>query len=51
MVHKFMKKGFEPFKIESNMARNKKIFCIQRLVKASMGEEKKRFLLWRQIVK
>lgn len=46
-----MKKGFEPFKSESYEAKNKKRACIDRLIRASMGEEKKKFILWREIVK
>lgn len=48
---KIMKKGFEPFKQESFEARNRKRMCIERLIRASMGEEKKKFILWREIVK
>ena len=51
MALKFIKRGFEPFKEESFEARNRKKYCLNRLVAASMGEEKKKFILWRQIVK
>ena len=44
---KLMKKGFDPFKNESFEARNRKRICIERLIRASMGEEKKKFILWR----
>ena len=44
---KRMKKGFDPFKNESFEARNRKRICIERLIRASMGEEKKKFILWR----
>ena len=44
---KLMKKGFDPFKHESYEARNRKRICIERLIRASMGEEKKKFILWR----
>ena len=37
MVHKFIKKGFEPFKSESYEGKNKKKTCIDRLIRASMG--------------
>lgn len=51
MVQKYMKVGLEPFKVSSHEARNRKRMCIEKLIRASMGEEKKKFLIWREIIR
>ena len=48
---RLIKKGFDPFKSQSYQAQNKKKYCIEKLIRASMGEQKRKFILWRQIVK
>ena len=51
MTLKFIKSAFDPFKNDSYEGSNKKKHCISKLIAASMSEEKKKFLLWRQIIR
>jgi hypothetical protein len=51
LANKFLKITYEPMKLVSTEAQNKKRICIYKMIRATQSENIKKFAIWREVVK